>query len=204
MKVCVVGNGPSARGRGEEIDACDFVVRLKAFWIHGAADAGSNIDAWAWYGDDLDFGHVTPTQTDCREHWFTQCPKQTLRQDSQTREARQQAVLKYSAGHRRQSLADGQWSEIRAFTGKYPSTGMVAVFMAIERFPDCNLHLYGFDATTRDEPGFCDARKPDAHPKDSHGQLGEKLSFRRIATEGKWMNKPTNVTLTWPDMPRMD
>ena len=50
MRVCVVGNGPSAQGKGEIIDAADFVVRIKAFWCHGAEDAGSKIDALAWYG----------------------------------------------------------------------------------------------------------------------------------------------------------
>lgn len=42
--VAIVGNGPTAAGKGPEIDACDFVVRIKSFWMHGADDAGTGIN----------------------------------------------------------------------------------------------------------------------------------------------------------------
>lgn len=200
MNVCVVGNGPSAEGRGAEIDACDFVVRIKAWWRHGAADAGTRIDAWAWYGCKRGLTYIPPFRC---QNWFTHCPKQTQSHGSKIRRARRKSFLEHSSEQRTQFLTDVQWQTMRSFTGKHPSTGMVAVFMAIERFPDCNLHLYGFDSTRLDQPNFFDARRPDLTPKDPHCQQREKTVFRRINT-GMWLNNPTKVTLTWPDMPRMD
>ena len=31
MIVAIVGNGPTATGKGSQIDCCDFVVRLKVY-----------------------------------------------------------------------------------------------------------------------------------------------------------------------------
>jgi|LSQX01.2.fsa_nt_gb hypothetical protein len=31
MIVAIVGNGPTAAGKGSQIDCCDFVVRLKVY-----------------------------------------------------------------------------------------------------------------------------------------------------------------------------
>ena len=31
MIVAIVGNGPTAAGKGSQIDRCDFVVRLKVY-----------------------------------------------------------------------------------------------------------------------------------------------------------------------------
>lgn len=52
-KVAVIGQGESARGLGREIDACDFIVRLRAYWYNGAKDAGRKVDAVAWFGSNL-------------------------------------------------------------------------------------------------------------------------------------------------------
>lgn len=199
MNVCVVGNGPSADGRGADIDACDFVVRLKGWWNRAAADAGSRIDAWAWYG--CQEGCRDKPEFTC-EHWFTHSPKQTQKHDTATRRARRKWFDRYAEGQPVHVLTNEQWTRLRASTGRDPSTGMVAIGMAIERFPDCHLHLYGFDSTTTVRPNFCDARGPKVMD-DPHGQIREKRQFRLIVL-GEWLGKPTKVTLTWPDMPRAD
>ena len=72
MQVAIVGNGPTANGKGNEIDAADFVVRLKAFWAHGPVDAGRHLDALCWYGG-MNGWDTAPTLPDC-EHWITQEP----------------------------------------------------------------------------------------------------------------------------------
>jgi hypothetical protein len=76
MKVAVVGNGPSATGAAEQIDSCDVVVRVRAFWKHGALDAGSKTTAIAWFGsvEDMDADNMPSVSS----HWLTHCPDQIL------------------------------------------------------------------------------------------------------------------------------
>ena len=51
MRLCIVGNGPTAASKGDLIDSADFVARIKAWWAHAAADSGTRCDATAWYGE---------------------------------------------------------------------------------------------------------------------------------------------------------
>ncbi|KKN79764.1 hypothetical protein LCGC14_0336190 [marine sediment metagenome] len=202
MKVAIVGNGPSAKGKGAEIDACDFVVRIKAWWRHGAKDAGEKINAWAWYGDHAGLREC-PVGMD-GEVWFTQCSNQILAHDPDKQERHLTAFANYSLGRPASWLSNQEWDRLVARRDSHhPSTGMVAVAMALARFPGCELHLFGFDSTTRDRPDFYDARNADLNALDPHRQLSEKQMFRRIG-DGTWLGEPTTATLVWHDMPRLD
>lgn len=202
MKVAVVGNGPSAKSKGTEIDACDFVVRIKAWWLHGAEDAGEKINAWAWYG-----GHAGLKKRPMipGERWFTQCPKQLMGHDTDKRLRHLTAFVWHSRGNPIRWLSDQEWDRlVERRESHHPSTGMVAVYMALDRSPACELHLFGFDSTTRNKPNFYDARNADMKAANPHRQLSEKQMFRRIATHKTWLGEPTAATLVWHDMPRLD
>jgi hypothetical protein len=206
MKVCIVGNGPSAKGRGREIDACDFVVRMKAFWLYGAEDAGEKIDAWAWYGHTGTAGDGVPVKDISSqiprhiEHWFTRCDQQAawLGDDGQLRVRKAKNVASRDVFHQ---LTDQLWSRANEYLYYHPSTGFVTLAMALHRWPDAAVVLYGFDSTTPERPNYYDARPPVNTVGYTHHVLTEKRAIAEIHN-GTWLGKPTAATLTWPDMPK--
>jgi len=203
VKVCVVGNGPSATDRSNEIDACDFVVRLKQYWLHGAENAGRKIHALAWFGEEFD--GASDGYVDC-EHWFTQSPS---------------VVFDIAAGgfdqgriayfNRVVNLRQARWATDamleRAYRhlGKHPSCGFTAIDMALALFAPCELVLYGYDSTTLDRPNYADARYPlpekfRLHPP--HDMLAEKRAIAELG-EGCWLGAAIDVELVWPDKPEL-
>lgn len=208
MKLCIVGQGPSAKGRGREIDACDFVVRMKAFWAYGAEDAGDKISAWAWYGYAGPKGDAVPKEAIASrvpggtEHWFTHCRQQVI-DNLKTHPARFDDAIYASGGDPFHQLPDDLWGRAEQYLDRHPSTGFVAICMALDRFPDAELVLYGFDSITPARPNFWDARGGVRH----EGKLPHRVDLEKRAIaeirDGTWLGRPTAATLTWPDMPEM-
>lgn len=213
MKVCVVGQGPSAAGCGGEIDACDFVVRLRSYWTAGAEDAGSKISAHAyfgWWGGEED-----PTGPDC-EQWFTHCPQQLINHlcDDVTKALhgkpepsqcglalRRLGFFVKTAGHRRVFvLGDDLWHQMRDYLGSHPSTGFVAVAMALSRFPRCRLMLRGFDSTMPQRANYWDARQDQEHATLAHNMLAEKRALAEI-DDRQWLGFPIHARLDWTNRP---
>lgn len=202
MKLCVVGNGPSAEDHGAEIDACDFVVRIKAWWAHGAKDAGKRCDALAHYGWGKWQERPRPFMG---EHWITQ-PVAQMREHpdgwkriefiSRIAELR---PIRWVTGEMRQAAIK--------FLKCHPSTGFIAVLMALAaRSPD-ELWLYGFDSTTPQRPFYTDARGTPLSASflnnPPHDLLAEKRAITQIL-HGQWLGKPTQTKLIWPDMPELE
>lgn len=200
MKVAVVANGPSAEGMGREIDACDRVVRMRAFWAHAAEHAGSRTDAVAWFGGaeaDVWLDGLT-----C-EHWFTHCPRQLdwLADDYQgcQRLRRFSAVAGLSVVH---MLTDDLWDDMRRHLGRHPSTGFVAVAMTLEIYRPTELHLFGFDATSVVD--LRDARReiPEAQ-KRHHDMAAEKAALAEL-DRGSWISELTNPPrIVWHGRPNL-
>lgn len=210
MKLCIVGQGPSAKGRGREIDACDFVVRMKAFWAYGAEDAGDKISAWAWYGYAGPKGDAVPKEAIASrvpggtEHWFTHCRYQVI-SNPNSHPARLDNAIFATEGDSFHQLSDDLWRRAEQNLGYHPSTGFVAICMGLDRFPDAELVLYGFDSTTPDRSNYWDARGglgPGDEPNLPHRVDLEKRAIAEIR-DGTWLGLPTAATLTWPDMPEM-
>lgn len=201
MRVCIVGNGPSAEGKGAEIDACDFVVRLRDWQRCAAEHAGSKISAHAYYGPWSEWEH-TPAQC---EHWWTQCPEQIMRQ-GEAGQVKWDFFAEYASGHLVRWLMNSQWRELQKHLGADPSTGFVSIAMALWVYPETEeLVLYGFDSTTPDRPHFFDAReegKMGCAYVVHHSIVEEKQAIARIR-DGVWLGKPIATTLTWPDMPEI-
>gem|GEM_PF-6088554 len=200
MRVCIVGQGPSANGHAKLIDGCDFVVRIKAYWECGAEDAGDKIDAWAHYGHPIanPAWEGTPPKI---EHWVTHCPGQFADPSEPGGERHSRAVA-HANGQPMRILTDTLWWQLRKWLNRHPSTGMVAAAMAIHALPLSELVLVGFDSTTRDRPNYLDAQQHaiiDSHP---HDMLTEKKALGSIA-DGFWLGAPTKVKLTWPNKPKL-
>lgn len=187
MRVCVVGNGPSAKGHGAEIDACDFVVRIKAWWVYGAEDAGQRCDALAHYGGGARVDHPPCSG----EYWFTR----TTERSEWDRVA---CVINNADLALYRWVTKKVWQKARDCVGSDPSTGFVALSMAMAIFDPSELVLAGFDARGKDLPGFNDARgKP--WPTDGaghHDWMKEKQLIAAIR-DGTWLGEPTDTHLTW-------
>ena len=202
MRVCIVGNGPSAEGHGAEIDACDFVIRIKAFWAFGAENAGERLDAVAWFGTQEEVWREGPVLT-CN-HWRTWSDEQYVFNCNGWPARR--VFFEYWTQQTAESivrLPHPVWERLAIWLGSHPSTGIVAVAMALHFLDVSELVLYGFDSTTLDRPNFHDARPPENPEINVHDTLEEKRAIARIAT-GRWLNASTTVKLTWPDKPEMN
>ena len=196
MRVCIVGQGPSAEGRGTEIDACDIVVRMKEFWNCGASDAGEKTDVVAYYG-----GSAACAQEYGKEHWMTHNPARLIKLETMGRR-RIETFVNWANGRPIVWLDDDYWQRMHDYLNRDPSTGFVACGMAIRRYPGCRLVLYGFDSTTVDRPNYWDAQQL-AKKKVAHCVMAEKLAIAEIF-KGRWLGEKTAVTLNWPDMPELD
>jgi hypothetical protein len=199
MKLCVVGNGSSARGQGTIIDACDFVVRIKAWWQNGAADSGSRCDALAHYG----WGGGGLTEF-TREHWITQTVDQVQGHDDGWGRL---GYVNRVANHRPiRWLTKQAWLSLETHLGSHPSTGIVAVAMALSVMKPTELVVYGFDSTTPGKPNFADARgnvlSEEYLAAPAHDHLAEKRAMADLLN-GTWLGEPSGVKLTWPDMPEL-
>jgi hypothetical protein len=172
MKIAVVGNGPSAAKFGEQIDACDFVVRVN-FWLEmfpGNA-AGGRCDAWAWYGQKEMRPECVPPG-DC-EFWLCARPINEVRLPSYSRALR-------TAGRRYTRITPiGLWNWLHDRLGTLPSTGIQAVHMALDLKPSALL-LVGFD--------YAGSWKKGPHSPD-----GEKRLLQEIVDRGnppvEWLGR---------------
>lgn len=211
MKVCIVGNGPSAAGQGQLIDAADCVVRMKAWWSFGALDAGKKCDILAWFGSDWGWsvgkgGHPPPALL-C-EHWFTQ-PWDVLA--PRTMESLRNALhflIVRSNGNPVRFIPGSLWHKcVKALGGKHPSTGFSSVAMAIEYLSPDEIVLVGFDGTTRDKPNFGDARREleakDLSDVPPHDLLSEKRLIVKLF-DGTWLGEPVSLKLTWIAQPSVE
>jgi hypothetical protein len=190
-----VGQGPSAEGKGDIIDACDFVVRLQDWWHCGAVNAGQKLDAHAY------FNMQKACPTGGWEQWITQYPRQVSgKPDGQKRitmfaERAMGGVIRW--------LAESQWKLLHDYLKADPSTGFVAVAMALWRYPAADeLVLYGFDSTVPDQANFFDAREESKREpyRVAHHILAEKRVIAEIHN-GTWLGRECKTALVWPDMP---
>lgn len=197
MKLCIVGQGPTAKGHGKEIDACDKVVRIKTWWHAGATDTGSKWDVHAHYGD----GFWDDRPEFHGEHWWTQTMCQVRRNPAGW------SRLSFVANRARYEpvrfAPDALWDAAFARLQRHPSTGFMVVAMAMEIVEPSELVLFGFDGTTPDEPRmYNDARGGRVDTKCSHDLLAEKRAIAEILG-GAWLGEPCRTKLYWPQMPEL-
>lgn len=200
--VCIVGQGPSAKGQGRIIDSADIVVRLKAFWAHGAEDVGSKLDILAWYGCPIGWDHPDKPELRC-EYWITQSTEQWFgKGPRQLERAIHAEFAKKTVGTSTfHQLPHKRWRELaRALRGEYPSTGFVAVDMAMNILKPEKLILFGYDATHPDREGWADARDGSPWTTCGHPMAMEKWMIAQI-TMGSWCGNRCNTQLEWPHMP---
>ena len=182
MRMCIVGNGPSAKEYAREIDTCDFVVRMNA-WPPGMF--GKKWDVWA--SSFSPWSHMQPEAIRYKlfdimpknlQTWFIGSPQSKW------------GYVKYKKGSKTVTFSPPGWkprampcSSIGPDIGRWiksyintlgnsrrfgPSTGLQVLGYALTRQPD-ELVLVGFDATAEGKPGWGDAWNPRFGPAASVG-----------------------------------
>jgi len=74
------------------------------------------------------------------------------------------------------------------------------VDMVLRRWPYAHIVLFGFDSTTKDKPGWEDAKIFPGGNISRHPFVREKQMIADIAN-GLWMGEPTEAKLTWHNQP---
>jgi hypothetical protein len=203
LRVCVVGNGPSAEGNGEAIDGHDFVVRTSIFPL-ALRGAGTKLNAWCWNGAPKTCPKRMSVPPGRYETWlsvhtsYRKLYKQFLRHAN--RLARKHGPLRV--------MSERTWIAMRAAVRCHPSTGFAAVAYALEHLRPKTLTLYGFDATRKGAPGWGDARKTipwrvaKAGHVCGHNLLLEKQLLYRLMKRGEWFGMRCKTKVVWPARPK--
>ena len=198
----IVGNGPTAAGKGCWIDACEFVVRMKAYWSHGAEDAGDKVNALAWYGVDDGWENPPEFPSDM-EFWITQEPRlfhgECLAKPGNERLAK---IVEVADFRIIRWMKTEPFCDSDMYIGRSPTTGFTAINMAMYVLRPREIHLFGFDATTRKGPNSDDARRiiPDEMYTEYHDLESEKRKIAELF-DGTWLGRPCATRLVWHDIP---
>lgn len=216
MRVAIVGNGPSAKGQGAAIDACDRVVRCNRWFETAAEDAGQRTDASALYGNDSlrhglsdaeavaeaeCFAKILPPACEvwltlplsrCRPFYPEHCGSIfAARAMAGLRPIRWVSESMWVAEQHLLTRRRGSWAA--------PSTGFTAIDMALAIWQPAELFLAGFDATEPTAPGWNDARG-EAWPLAlalGHDLGGEKAVIRELNDKHTWLGNPLTVKIEW-------
>lgn len=199
--VCIVGNGPSATNKAAAIDACDFVVRMKAFWAHGPENAGNKINALCWYGGKN--GWEQHPDLRC-EHWCTQEPG-LLYLDCEHQSGVERLEFFVAKAWLRpiRWVPREMWLGLAEYLGSAPTTGFTAIAMALVLFRPPELHLYGYDATTADKPNYHDARREIPREEAACHNVAREKQVIAEMLGGKWLGVPCETRLVWHEMPEV-
>lgn len=194
VRVAVVGNGPSAAGKGAEIDAHDFVVRCNAFSLASAPDCGTKLSAWAWFAFPAVADRLGSAPGGDYCVWMTK----PLAQWGCSDVVDPRLLIRWAAG-RPIRWVTADFAKVAACAlGAEPTTGFTAVDMAVRMLGASELTLYGFDATTPDRPGWGDARTVIPWQADyPHRQDLEKIAFTRLRDEAQWLGRSCGTRLAW-------
>ena len=112
-------------------------------------------------------------------------------------------LARLAAGKPIRWYPDPWYAEAVKFLGGCPSTGFVAVDIAVRAMVPDVLVLYGFDATKPGLPGWDDARKPMV---DHHNFTKEKLTIAALRDRQEWLGEPwweKPPVVEWPNAPNL-
>jgi hypothetical protein len=213
VRLCIVGNGPSASGKAAEIDACDFVVRTTGWWKNGPGDCGEKLSAYAWFGAMDQAAIPDRYAATAFEHWMTlplsRCWPPQLTPDGQPHKGHWANLVEKATLRPIRWVTEFMWQREMACLTLLskrgsplcpPSTGFTAIDLAIRLYQPRELLLYGFDAIAKERPGWGD-NNPEWQDDGPHDLGLEKQLIFRLMIDRVWINEPCGVQVVWPDCP---
>ncbi len=143
MRMALVGNGPSSKRYGSEIDDYDKVVRINAFPY---GDAGKKWDVWA---SDFYAGMISISQR-LGLMKYTHLPREIWKMGK---------LFDFQRAFKNRHpdvvviTSECDRTILEKYIGARPTGGFAALQMALETKPD-ELGIFGFDASTPDAEGW--------------------------------------------------
>ena len=189
MSVCIVGNSDNVidSGLGEKVDSCDTVIRINDFLTAGhEKDVGkkTTVIACAFSGANKlvnDPSWPTKSLLLNSDVWMVRYPRSDRNQRALSCGLRIEDIT-YPDPHVYDELVASVYSR---FWRKEPSSGLVAIAMAISKYPDQKIFIHGFDNKTGKEgkrhyfdPNFFDVDLPNdpvGHDWESESLYIEEL-----------------------------
>lgn len=143
----------------------------------------------------------------CYEVWFTQ-PEHRAEQKSPNLPSLK--VAQEFAEHRVvEKVPNSIWQKttewLRGYGSKLlrPTTGLTAVSMALARRP-VGLIIVGFDATTKDKPGWGDnVAVGEWRDIPTHDVLAEKRMLADLDDHGLWCGEKVTSKVNWLGRPKL-
>jgi hypothetical protein len=151
IRLCVVGNGWSPIGHGPWIDGHDFVVRCTSCVTAHKRRAGWKTSAWAWFGNASLWPGVYQVPGDASESWFV-LPRSGKRFHSEAYAYAQK--LSANHGMRFRAIHEPIFSLAKSVLKIQPSTGFLAILMALHVMHPAKMTVIGMDATLPTKPGW--------------------------------------------------
>ena len=155
LTAALVGNGPSAHGKGDEIDAHDFVVRMNSFWTHNT-DSGRKMSAYAGAARPINDAPSWVLE-DLRWEYWVQMPAEHVTWKVGRSAVSMCRVLGDVNGRPlrffREELVDAAVELLLKVAeprpeGPYFTCGLSCLFMLLDYPVKFDvIHLYGFDGT---------------------------------------------------------
>ena len=189
MSVCIVGNSDNVIGSslGKEVDNFDIVIRINDFLTSGHEnDVGSktSVIACAFSGaNKIANDRSWPTRILFKsvDVWMVRYPRADRVQRAVSCGLRSENI-KYPEEHVYDELVASVYSR---FWRKEPSSGLVAIAMALSNYPGQEIYIHGFDSKTGKEgkrhyfdPNFFDVDLPNdpvGHDWESESLYIEEL-----------------------------
>jgi len=173
-KVAIVGNAPYTLPLGEYIDSCDEVIRFNLFKTQGHEKyVGSKTTIWCLFPDCIKI--CDPPA--CEQIWtwggrhFVKTPEFAL-------------VQQYAKQNQKKFVAinDRTINYIKTQVGTYPSTGVLAVKAAIDRFgPVFVTGITGFQSR---EHHYFSVEDMNADATKLHDGIAELRFIRKLQIMG--------------------
>lgn len=204
ITVCIVGNGPSAEGKGDAIDKWDFVVRTSVFPL-ALKNAGSKINAWCWNGSPRVCPKRMPVPAGKYEMWLAVHTSYRTCYEGFKRHTQRLAK-----GHGPMRMVPKTvWDVMRKAVKVHPSTAFSAIAFTLEHLRPKYIVLYGFDATKKGASGWGDANKTGVPWRVTkgghvcgHNMKLEKQLVYRLMKRGIWLGFPCKTKVIWPSWPK--
>jgi len=208
--LAIVGNGPSAAGQGQLIDACDDVLRINAWKTRGAPDSGTRIDIVLGFNTGVEEPPLD--QYPGCEFWVQVWNPEAFSLQDPAHIFRIAHGRWIHAISKELSDACDQWVRDtyeqygKDDVGTLPTAGYKAIVMAIREGSWSELHLFGFDAVGSTPQQMNDGYgRENPYNQVPHAVLTQKRMFAALADRGEWPDPlaPHIPRLVWHNRPEV-
>jgi hypothetical protein len=172
-------------GMGGMIDSHDFVVRCTSWVTAHRGQSGAKISAWAWFGSPALWPKVYAIPEGRWESWFVLVPSGKTFNVSASYFAKGVAT----AHGPNYEIDPALWNLAKSVLRVQPSTGFLAVLMALQRLHPSRLTIVGMDCTLPTNPYWDEPFRVKNWPTDGKRAFGHNYVREKQLLAGSVKNK---------------